>query len=324
MNKTFAIRFDGRGHYSSITLDRITHDPQPSAERQPHFIWVHINRGDDEANQWLNAMALDPLIKDTLTASETRPRCNFHQGGAILNLRGVNLNPGAEPEDMISLRFWVNTHLVITCCLRPLIAIEGMVDSCERTTAPTTPGALIAGLALRLADSAEPTISQLNERIDALEEQILDDTITIDRGQLAAIRRSAIVLRRYLFPQRDALTTLEIEELTWMRSHDISRIREAVERVTRLGEELDAIRDRAQIVHDQIMDKRAEMMNRQMLVLSVVAALFLPLGLLTGLFGVNVGGIPLAQNDWGFFILSAILVALSGFLVWLFRKIGMI
>lgn len=94
--------------------------------------------------------------------------------------------------------------------------------------------------------------------------------------------------------------------------------------MARLGEELDAIRDRAQIVQDQIMDARAEAMNPQMLILSVVAAVFLPLGLITGLLGVNVGGVPGATSPIAFWVLCAALVLMGGVQVWLFRKIGLL
>jgi zinc transporter len=93
--------------------------------------------------------------------------------------------------------------------------------------------------------------------------------------------------------------------------------------VLRLGEDLDAIRDRSQVVHDQIMDRRAERMNNQMLVLSVVAAIFLPLGLLTGLLGINVGGIPGTDNPWAFWIVCAALIATAVALVLWFRRIGL-
>ena len=109
-----------------------------------------------------------------------------------------------------------------------------------------------------------------------------------------------------------------------MRLHDRSRLREATERMTRLAEELDAIRDRAQVVQDQILEMRSEAMNRQMLVLSVVAATLLPLGLITGLLGVNVGGIPGSENPWAFWEVCGILVAVSLFQLWLFRKMGLI
>jgi zinc transporter len=241
----------------------------------------------------------------------------------VLNLRGVNLNPGADPEDMVSLRLWIDASRVLGVWRRPLMAVRDQIAAIERNRFPVSPGDLVVKFALRLADRAEPTVADLNDQIDDLEERILDPEAEVSRSGLADVRRRAIILRRYFGPQRDALTSLEIEDLSWLSDRDRSRLREAAERVYRLGEELDAIRDRAQIVHDQIMDRRAERMNRQMLLLSVVAAIFLPLGLITGLLGINVGGVPGAANPWAFWIVCTLLLALAlGFMVW-FRRIGM-
>ena len=110
----------------------------------------------------------------------------------------------------------------------------------------------------------------------------------------------------------------------WLGDRDRSRVREASERVTRLGEELDAIRDRAQVIHDQVADRRAENMNRHMLILAIVAAVFLPLGLLTGLLGVNVGGIPGVENPWAFGLVCALLVLIGVGQIWFFKRIGLL
>ena len=112
-----------------------------------------------------------------------------------------------------------------------------------------------------------------------------------------------------MFPQRDALTTFEVEGFDWVSREALRQLREAIDRLTRLSEELDAIRDRAQIVHDQVMDARDEQMNTQMFVLTIVSAFFLPIGFITGLLGINVGGVPLADSANGFVIICGIIVA---------------
>ncbi len=288
------------------------------------FAWVYL-RGDAEgADDTLAGFGLDPHIVEALTAEETRPRCTVHGAGVLVNLRGVNLNPGEEPEDMVSARLWIEKNRVIGAWIRPLSAMRDLFDAIERGEAPTSPGDLVAKLALRLTDGAEPTVTTLNERIDDLEELVLDQEADISQRDLADIRRTSIDLRRYLFPQRDALSTLEIEDLSWLGRHDRSRIREAADRVTRLGEELDAVRDRAQVIHDQIMDVRAESMNRRMLILSVVTAVFLPLSLLTGLLGINVGGIPGAEDPRAFWSVCALLIAIGAVQMWIFWKIGLL
>jgi zinc transporter len=314
--------FDGEGGARPVSLSELAE--QRTGDNTIAFAWIHLERGHPDATDWLQQSGLDPIVVEALTADETRPRCTAYGDGAVLNLRGVNLNPGSEPEDMVSVRLWVEENRVVGVWRRPLMAVRDLFDAIERNQAPVSPGDLVAKLALRLADRAEPTVAALNEQVDALEELVLDEKAEVNRGQLAKVRRMSIVLRRFMVPQRDALTTLEIEDLKWLGDRDRSRVREAAERVTRLGEELDAIRDRAQVVHDQIADRRAEDMNRHMLVLSVAAALFLPLGLLTGLLGVNVGGIPGVDNPWAFALVCALLVLLGLAQAWFFKKIGLL
>ncbi len=316
--------FDGEGKTWSMPPDplKVCTDKVPESG----FVWAHVDGWTPEGRKWLQAAAMDPMELEAMLAEETRPRCTVHGDIALMNLRGVNLTPGAEPEDMISLRLYVSEHVVISTQIRDLQAVDDLMDSLDRGAGPVSPGDLIARLALRLADRAEPVVAALNERADNLEDAVdaPEGPGREERAELADIRRESILLRRYMFPQRDALSTLEIEDLDWLSPRDRGRLREATERVTRLAEELDAIRDRAQVVQDQITDLRAEAMNRQMLVLSVVAAIFLPMSLLTGLLGINVGGIPGEHSPLAFWLVCLLLVVMGVLLGWLFRRLGLL
>ena len=316
--EAFAYALDGARH-ASLVADQ---SAAPSAGKSG-FVWRHFLRNDPNTRVQIGKFAADSFVVDALTAPETRPRCTVHGKGALLMLRGVNIEHGAQPEDMVSIRLWVTQNQIISVGQRPLKALHDLVTSITRDQAPKSPGDLIAKLALRLVDEVEPLVADINGQIDDLEEKVLDEIAETSRGKLSDIRRTSIVLRRYMLPQRDALTTLLIEDLAWLKERDRSRLREASERVTRLGEDLDAIRDRSQVVHDQLMDKRAETMNKQMLVLSIVAALFLPLGLLTGLLGINVGGMPGVDSPYAFSIVCGLLVAVAAIQFWLFKKIGL-
>ena len=300
---------------------------EPGAATAPEgaFDVIWLRRTDAAAvAERLRGLGLRRLVAEALTAEETRPRATTHDAGVVVNLRGVNLNPGADPEDMVSARLWVEGNRVIGVWVRQLAAVRDLFEAIRRGQGPDSPGDFVASLALRLADRAEPTVTALNERIDALEEKILDDTKSVSRSELAAIRQEAIVLRRYMFPQRDALTTLQIEPLRWLGDRDRSRLREAADRVTRLAEELDAIRDRAQIVQEQLADRRAEAMNANMMLLSVVAAIFLPLGLITGLLGMNVGGMPGTTAPLAFWVVCGLLVLIAILQVVLFRRLNLL
>lgn len=314
MHEMTAILLDGQGQAQITTPDA----PVPAGG----FLWVHVRQSPGAEGAWLTALGGDAIVAGALMAEETRPRCTLYQSGILMNLRGVNLNPDEAPEDMVSLRIWAGAAQVVTLTRRPVQAARDIIAHCTAGTGPATPADLIAQLALRLADRAEPVVADLNERIDDLEDRVEAAEVTPPRRELAEIRRVAIVLRRYMFPQRDALSTLEIEPVAWISAAERSGLREATERVTRLAEELDAIRDRAQVVHDHIMDQRAEAMNRQMLLLSVVTAVFLPLGLITGLLGINVGGVPGANAPAAFWIVCAGLLAIGAVQLWVFARLG--
>ncbi|MCB2116695.1 MAG: zinc transporter ZntB [Rhodobacteraceae bacterium] len=321
MAEVTALVMDGEGNAAEVAPGgRGLADLAPAKG----FVWVSVDLSSEAGMRWLEAAGLDPLALAALTAGETRPRCTVHGEMVLMNLRGVNLNPGAEPEDMVSLRLCVTDRAIVSARRRLLFALGDVMEGMRAGHAPRTQGELIARIALRLADRAEPVVATLNERLDDLEEAV-DGKVSPDvRRELADVRRVASVLRRFMIPQRDAMSTLEIEELIWLSQRDRARLREATERVTRLGEDLDAIRDRAQVVRDQVVDIRAEAMNRQMLVLSVVAAIFLPLGLLTGLLGINVGGIPGAGTPWAFWAVCGILVAILAFEIWLYRRLKLL
>jgi len=317
MTERYALMLDGAG--GAVALD--PDGPMP-APPEGGFLWMHVMQAAGAPSDWLTALGGSAAVEAALMAEETRPRCTVLDETVLLNLRGVNLNPGAQPEDMVSLRIWAGARQIVTVTRREVQALGDLRERSEAGKAPLGPADMIARLALRLADRAEPVVAELNERIDDLEEDVSEGHGMPLRRALTDIRRVSIVLRRYMFPQRDALSTLEIEDLPWVGRAERSSLREATERVTRLAEELDAIRDRAQVVHEHMMDSRAEQMNRQMLLLSVVAAIFLPLGLFTGLLGINVGGMPGADDERAFWIVTAGLVVIGLGLVWIFRRVG--
>ena len=148
----------------------------------------------------------------------------------------------------------------------------------------------------------------------------MDELNQETRDNILELRREIIKIRRYLGPQRDALNRLQSERASWLSEHDRLRVREAYDKITRYLEELDSARDRAGVAYEGLSGRIAEQMNNRMYVLSLIAGLFLPLGFLTGLLGINVGGIPLADSPWGFFEVVAILLVLVLVQIVVFRR----
>jgi zinc transporter len=311
-----AYLLDGKGNGKEIGWDEVR-----SWKPEQGVLWIHLDRTGAEAQRWLTTeAALDPVVSEALLAEETRPRSLAVGDALLVILRGVNLNPGADPEDMVSLRFWIDAHRVITLRFQHLMAIEDIRNAIAAGKGPKTAGEFMTMVSGRLMDRMAPTIDSLDEQIDNLEEEILEAQTQELRGKLASLRRQAIMLRRYIAPQRDAMSRLSNERISWVSNMDRARLREVTDRVTRYVEDLDAARERAAVTQEKVANRMAAQMNRTMYVLSLVAAVFLPLGLITGLLGINVGGIPGEKNPFAFFAVTAILVVIAVVLVLTFRR----
>ena len=263
-------------------------------------VWLHLNRLSRQAQGWLyRKSGLDKLAAQSLLQEDTRPRSTRHNQGFLINLRGVNLNAGEALEDMLALRMWASDALLITLRAKPIQAtrdVEAMVKSGE---APGTTG----------------------EQADGFEDEILDPHVRVGRAELAEFRRKVLALRRYIVPQREALSQLvrEGSAAGFFSETDVLYLREAVDRVTRLAEDLDAIRERSVVLQEQIMEERSDMMNQRLFVLSILSAVFLPISFVTGLFGVNVGGMPGVDSPLAFGVLVASLIAATTAMLAIFR-----
>jgi zinc transporter len=283
--------------------------------------WLHFNRLSSETREWLEASSgLDETVITALLQSETRPRCAGYEDGILLNLRGINHNPGAEPEDMISVRIWATANLVISMRSYPVRAIHEVREETAAGLVSPTPGGLLVAICERLIDNIEPVVEQLKEEADEFEEMLLAARERLPATALAEFRRTILLLRRYILPQREAMSQLQREgRMIFDEDHTI-HLRETGDRITRISEELDSIRDRAAVLQDQVAGQRQETLNRRLLVLSIVSAFFLPLTFVTGLLGMNLAGIPFAEREWSFGamvgVTAVLALGLLGFLKW--------
>ncbi|MEO0485346.1 MAG: CorA family divalent cation transporter [Pseudomonadota bacterium] len=276
--------------------------------------WWHFDLTTPGLRDWIDSQ-VDSDVAAALTAPETRPRCTAHQGGLILNLRGVNLNPGADPEDMVALRLWARTDTVITVRKRRVMTVTATKDALDTTPLDSTDD-LIERLTQGLVHRIETVALELEEHVDTLEDSHLEHGHT-DTSTLLDLRRTLVKLRRFLGPQREALDTL----WSYHRGTPLeTAFHETAQRMARTLEALDAAKERLVILGDHLLAQEAARQGRNSYILGVMAAIFLPLGFLTGLFGVNVGGMPWVENASGFAIVSiasaAIGLGLYAFFKW--------
>ncbi|WP_404343024.1 zinc transporter ZntB [Pseudoalteromonas mariniglutinosa] len=304
-----ALILDEQGSAHAIDNSTELHNWQPEHGK----LWVHMDYSQQDAVDWLKARQfLNDYELDSLTAEETRPRLTKAVNGSMLFLRGVNLNPAQSPEDMVSLRLFINENILITTRKRRLLSVQDSVDALNAGQGPCNISELVCQLTQNLTSRMQTVIDSLDDTLDGFEDEIDQPNRGFDHQALAQMRRQTIALKRYLRPQKEALSALLNNHYGWLNEPDKAKLNETTNSLIRYLEELDSSIERAQIIQQTITNQVSEQLNQRMYVMSVVAALFLPLGFLTGLLGVNIGGIPGTESPYAFSLFILFLVILTG------------
>jgi zinc transporter len=312
-----AYLLDGKGGGKAVDEDDIE-----GWDRNQGLLWIHLDSKHPDTRDWLeNKSGLNTLTSDSLLEQETRPRNMLTDDGLLLILRGVNCNPGAEPEDMVAIRMLITEHRIVTMRYRRIMAIVDINKLIDTGKGPCCSGEFLVMVAERIADRMGDVVADLDDHADELEDSVVSAESHELRTQLADLRRKTISLRRYIAPQRDVLARLLHDRIPWLNDKDRAHLREVAERSARFVEDVDSARERAAVTQEELNNRIAEQMNKAMYTLSIVAAIFMPLGLLTGLLGINVGGIPGTENSWAFTSVTIGLIAAAVGLVAWFRKI---
>lgn len=283
--------------------------------------WLHLQADHPEADAWIDAHMsyLDPSIRDALTEPQTRPRTLTTGNGILVFLRAINLNEGADPEDMVSLRLYVDPARVVSLSRRGVRTVEMLAAAVGAGSGPIRTGALLADLVEHTTDGIEAQIADLEDRAEAVEAATIADPMGGNRSEVSDQRLELTELRRFLTPQREAVREILRARVDWLRDGDRAKIGEQADQLTRVTESLEALREQLQTIRDEIESARADRLNRNLYVLSVISAVFLPLGFLTGLMGINLAGMPGATWAPAFWIFSAALVAVAGLVLALLR-----
>lgn len=287
------------------------------------YCWLHMCAIQPSSRDYFeNNTDLDPIIIDAMLADETRPRALIKDDGVLIILRAMNLHEGEDPEDMISIRIWLGDNKIITTRRRDIKAIDDIAEFIRNGEGPANPGDFLTMITDRVFERMEPFFVDLEDRISKAEELLAsgeeDDEVSEDAS---IVRKRTAIFTRYVTPQKKVLETLLNVDCCWLATEHKERLTESLDRVTRYVEELHELRDRSQILNDEINNAHGRRLNDITYIFSVAATVFLPLSFLTGLLGVNVGGIPGIDSDYGFWLFAGLCVAIIIAQVVLFKKL---
>jgi len=313
--ETTAYKFDGKGNVEPIDFG---HGPVSGPDKG--FVLVAGSLGSPQFNHWLQEH-LEGAAAEGLTATDQHARCTVIDDRALVVLRVLRSRTDPEELSKQTMSFWLEKNRVIIASKLALTELINVAQWQKSKHAPLSPADLIARMGTRAADRIEPLVEHLGDMLDTIEDGMMSERDEDDaRDRLTRLRRSLINVRRLLWPQRDVLNTLEIEDLSFLTARDRARLKEASARSARLGDELQVLAERAALIHEQFLDTRAERLNKTILVLTAATVVAMPMTVVSGLLGMNVAGIPFSQNPEAFWFVVVGLAVLGTAIVWFMRS----
>lgn len=323
----FSYSFEEQGAILALEDNQIATELENS-----NLSWVHLDGNATSTKYWLeaNVSYLDHLIIDALLAQETRSRIMEFEGGLLIILRGVNTNIDANPDDMVSLRIWVDQYRVITIQKREMNALFDFKNNLERGRKIKGSGEFLYNLIYQILSEISTEMLNLSQRLDKLEDSTLNNDKKNNgkktlqeqllKNELLELRSQFVTFKRYLSPQKEVIHKLKNCEYLWINDWAKRHFQENYDQITRMIEETDELKERSKILNDEIVNIINDKLNRHMYKISLITVIFMPLTFLTGLFGMNVGGIPASQSPFGFIIFTSLMIFIAILQVIFFKK----
>lgn len=315
-----AVLLDGQGGATLLSETQVK-----KWKPQKGLLWMHLNLSHADAVRFLQKdKLLDDWTKETLTnVSQSRPRSVIHKNGLLLVIRTVNLTPRSEPDDMVFLRMWATQNRVITVRIHPAISFKEIMNDFYEHSGPKNTNELIETILENTLNSTADTITDMEEYIDDLEEKIISHHMYPSLSdELSELMRRLVIMHRFLTPEREALDTLSRHQMPWFDKKTSYLTKDNFHRMQRIIEDITLLKERIRINQEALNQHNVKQSQKNMYMLSVIATIFLPLSFLTGLFGMNVGGIPFSEDPYGLAITVGFIVLIGALLIYLFKRVG--
>ncbi|MCW6508816.1 CorA family divalent cation transporter [Lichenifustis flavocetrariae] len=290
-------RVDASGDMSEVEWS----DMDAALAADDSLVWLHFDQADARARDWISACSHVPAAaKAVLLGADAHMRIEA-AGSGLAGVVGDLHHEFSQKSDQLDvLRLYLDNRCLISVRRKPLAGVEKLREALGEGLKVDRPIALVTQFLHHVTDTLGDLILELTENVDTVEEDVLEERGGRPGEELGRLRRMAARLRRHMVPQQHALLGLLSRLPHWIEEQDAAKLRTAIERLGALGHDLDLVQERARLLQEQASARLMEATNRNLYILSIVTTIFLPMSLITGLFGMNLGGLPAQQDPLGF------------------------
>lgn len=295
---------------------------QAGARAPAEFIWLHFNLSNAASEKWLKGhVSLADEFYETLHEGSRSTRIELAENSLIAVINDVLHNFSFEASDISTLWLSVTERVVISARRAPLRSIERLRQAVLDGEPIRSAVELLIHLLRDQADVLVNIVRVAVARVDDIEDKLLAGRVMHKREDLGALRRVLVRLQRLLAPEPSALFRLLLRPPVWVAELDTQELRQSTEEFSVVLSDMSSLQERIKLLQEEIAARVNEQNNRSLFVLTIVTVLALPINIIAGMLGMNVGGIPLANHPHGFLIIAAIVVTFTVVAGWLLVRI---
>lgn len=314
----WAFRFAADGTARQVLGDMLA-APEPGG-----WCWLHFNLADTRAPQWLASADLPPRARDLLLSKDSYQQMHGSEDCIYGVVADLKRDIAEITDDTGYLRFVMTEKLLISGRHQALCAVDATRRALEHGLRIEGTAALFETIVDEIALALEKMVDNAEHELDHIEEKVLsDDTVDVRQG-LGQVRRTCVRLHRHLSGLRIVLHRFERDSPADLKPGLRLRAGKLAQRLDGLDHSVVEMRERSRLLQEELHLQIEEQTSDSLRVLSVLTALLLPPTLVTGLFGMNVKGLPFTETDSGFLwaVLLLLLSSAAAFVV--MKRIGLI
>ena len=288
------------------------------------FLWLHFTLSNVAAERWMRRHLSPPdAFLESLAGEAGSTRLELDGDALVGVIHDVLFEFSFDPAAMSTVSLCVTRRYLVSARLRPLRSLDQFRLAVKNGATFRSSAELLGHLLREQAAVLVDIVRKVTGRVDGIEDRLLDHRLTTSRRELGALRGLLVRLQRLLAPEPAALFRLLSRPPDWITEDDLQDLRQAAEEFSAAVVDSGALVERIKLLQEELAANVGEQTGRTLFVLTMVTVLALPVNLIAGLFGMNVGGVPLAENSHGFLVVAIALLGLTTLLAWLaFRRWG--
>jgi len=294
---------------------------------KPTVTWVNIDgiHNMDIIEKIGTHFGIHPLVLEDIVNTGQRPKMEDFEDYIFLVVKMLTCEQNRSDMNAEQVSLLLGPNFVISFQERQGDVFDFVRDRIRNSKGRIRKeGADYLGYALidAIVDGYFIVLENLGERIETLEDRVIENPTTETLQVINGLKREMILLRRSVWPLREVIGTLERGGSALIHETTKTYLRDVYDHTIQVADTIDSYRDMVIGTRDTYLSSLSNRMNEVMKVLTIIATIFIPVTFIAGIYGMNFQFMPELGWRWSYFIVWGVMIGVAGVMIAYFRKKG--